>query len=863
MERGSVAAYLDNFLRGDSQPAYVQPSGYRTVRSSYRDTADAAFRFARELAALGIRKGDRVFLWAPNSMEWVAIFLGSALSGAIVIPMDDAASPEFSERVSQLSDAKLLVCSRQHLRTSFAHSAIPKLAVEELSESLLRHSPAPHSPATIESNDVLEIVFTSGTTADPKGVVITHSNVLGNVAPLELEISKYLKFERFVHPLRFLNLLPLSHVFGQLLGVFLPQLMGGTVIFQQDWKPGAVIRAIHRERVSVLVAVPHILQSLKEKIERDMMPANSAGQGFTEGGTNPIQLSAFSTSLRSAEGKHFLRRWWIFRKVHRQFGWKFWALISGGATLDRDTEEFWGRLGYAVIQGYGMTETTSLVSLNHPFRLGKGSIGKVLPGREVKLAPDGEILVRGTGIAAGYWTESGFPAILEKEGWYHTGDIGELDPSGNLYFKGRKKDVIVTRAGMNVYPEDLEAALRLQPEVKDCVVVTLERNAEAEPCAVLILQNPKVDPGSIVKRANESLAEYQRIHKWFVWTEPDFPRTSTQKPRKEAILHVLRDKISAGERTHSGVSPLSTIPLAQLISSITGSSHTDLSSNANLESDLNLSSLDRVQLLATLEDRYHVELNETRFAELNTVGDVAKLVRDPATASAKYHYPAWAQCWLVSLIRIAFHYLVLRPAVFLLGRRCIEGRENLRKEEGPVLVICNHTADVDPAFVLTALPGRLRHNLAIATAGEALEALRVPPRSRGLLGKIYDRVKWTLGVSLLNLFPLPQEAGFRESFTYAGESVDRGHSLLVFPEGHHTKDGNLIPFRAGIGLLVSNLDIPVVPMRIDGLFEIKSAGRHFAHPGEIKIKIGRPVRFKSSDAPEEISRQLENQIGNL
>ena len=203
------------------------------------------------------------------------------------------------------------------------------------------------------------------------------------------------------------------------------------------------------------------------------------------------------------------------------------------------TEEFWGRFGYAAIQGYGLTETTSIVSVNHPFRLGKGSIGKVLAGREVKLAPDGEILVRGGGVAAGYWRAETQPMTAE-EGWYRTGDIGELDAQGNLYFKGRKKDVIVTPAGMNIYPEDLEAALRRQPEIKDCVVIALPRDGNAEPCAVMILRDADDDPEAVVQRANETLAEYQRMRSWFVWPEEDFPRTSTQKPRTSVIQQVCK-----------------------------------------------------------------------------------------------------------------------------------------------------------------------------------------------------------------------------------------------------------------------------------------------------------------------------------
>src|SRR5438034_4035841 len=484
MERRSIGEYLGSFLQRGQQHAYVQRRGYRTARWTYRQIAELAFRCARELANRGIVKGERVLIWGPNSAEWVAAFFGCALRRVIVVPMDDAAAPEFALRVAQKVSTKLLVCSREH-----AQNGLPTLLLDDLQEVLGRHSAAPYNPVPVETSDPLEIVFTSGTTAEPKGVVISHGNVLGNVTPLEEEIRKYTKYERLVHPIRFLNLLPLSHVFGQFLGIFLPQLMGATVIFHDTLNPSEVIGAIRRQRVSVLVAVPRLLQSLKEKIERTLEE-----QGKRED---------FQRRFETAKGKHFLRRWWIFRSVHRQLGWKFWAFISGGAALDGQTEEFWGRLGYAVIQGYGLTETTSIISVNHPFRLVTGSIGKVLAGREVKLAPDGEILVRGGGVASGYWNKRELQPMAGAQGWYPTGDIGELDAEGNLYFKGRKKDVIVTPAGMNIYPEDLEAALLLQPEVKLCAVIPLPRDGNAEPCAVMILRDRGLDPAPIVKRANE------------------------------------------------------------------------------------------------------------------------------------------------------------------------------------------------------------------------------------------------------------------------------------------------------------------------------------------------------------------------
>jgi len=838
-EPRSLIGYPDNFLRRGEECAYVQQRGYRTVRWSYRQVAGTSFQFARELESRAIAKGDKVVLWAPNSAEWVAAFLGCALRGVVVVPMDHAAAAGFVMRVHAEVGSRLLLCSREHVPPG-----VPAIVVEDLAETLQSHSPQPYPSPHVTHSDPLEIVFTSGTTAEPRGVVITHGNVLANLEPLEFEIRKYLKYERLVHPVRFLNVLPLSHVFGQFLGVFLPQLLGGTVVFHESLNPAELISTVRRERVSVLVAVPRVLQSLQEKIERDL-----EGEG---------QREKFRRKFESSAGRHFLHRWWIFRNVHRRFGWKFWAFICGGAALDRATEEFWGRLGYAVVQGYGLTETTSLISVNHPFRLGKGSIGKVLAGREVKLAADGEILVRGGGVASGYWERRELKPVVKEEGWYRTGDLGELDAEGNLYFKGRKKEVIVTSAGMNVYPEDLEAALRAQPEVKDCVVVPLPRDGNAEPCAVLILRDPDVSAGSIVQRANQSLAEYQRMREFSVWPGQDFPRTGTQKPRRNLIQQaVLTERMQ-----HLPTVPAAG-PLAELITRIIGRVPPSLTPASSLESDLNLSSLDRVALLSALEDRYQVDLSETSFSGMSTVGDLERLLGGPPVGRKTFHYGRWAQRWPVTWIRLASNYLLLRPAVLLLGWPRVEGRTNLRGVRGPVLVICNHVGDIDVGFVIAALPHRIGNKLATATGGEALEVLRTPPKEKNAVARAYDRLKWVLGVSLLNLFPLPREAGFRHSFSYAGECVDRGYSVLVFPEGHHTTDGNLRPFRAGIGLLTRNLGLPVVPMRIDGLFELKRAGQKIARPGKIRIRIGKPIQFRMDAAPETIAGELQFKVQEL
>jgi long-chain acyl-CoA synthetase len=719
---------------------------------------------------------------------------------------------------------------------------LPFLPLESLRDHLAAHSDSPIVPPPLTRDDIVEIVFTSGTTAEPRGVVISHGNVLANLEPLEREIGKYLRYERIFHPLRFLNLLPLSHVFGQFLGIFLPQLLAATVIFQDTLNPAEVLQVIKKERVSVVVAVPRLMESLKGKIQRDMEVAG--------------KQSWFQRQFQAAKGEHFVKRWWRFRRIHSQFGWKFWAFISGGAALDAETEEFWQRLSFVVIQGYGLTETTSLISLNHPFRTGKRSIGKVLEGREIKLDENGEILVRGANVAAGYWQAKQLQPVRTDEGWFRTGDVGELDAEGNLYFKGRRKNVIVTREGMNVYPDDLEAALRQQPEVRDCVVVGMEQGGNAEPCAVLILRD-SADPQAVVHRANRNLADYQQMRRWFVWPEQDFPRTPTQKPKTAIIQQAAQQHFASGKVASEAQQGA----LADMIARITGRSFSSaaLAPDAKLEGDLNLNSMDRVELMSALEDRYQVDLNQADFTKVSTVGDLERLLHEPQKSpQGGYRYPRWAQRWPITWIRTFIYYLLTWPATLIMAHPKLIGRENLRDVDEPLLISCNHVTYIDLGFALLALPPRLRRNLAVGMWGELLWEMWRPPQSWNPFLRLSYKVGYYLVVALFNVFPLPQQSGVRESFAYAGESVDRGYSVLVYPEGVRTPDGKPSPFRSGVGMLASRLDIPVLPLRIDGLYEMKMAGHKIARPGQLKVVIGKPLRFRPETPPEEITNQLEH-----
>jgi long-chain acyl-CoA synthetase len=871
MSRPNLLSLVDEFSRYRGDVAAVQRRGYRRKYWSYGKLAAVAFGFAHDLQRRGVRTGDRVLLWSSNSAEWMAAFWGCLLRGAVVVPIDDGATVDFAARVARETSSKLVIASegKPTLDTAIATLKLEDLAdISKDSRAVVTSAHGggvvPTADEPISRNYVAQILFTSGTTAEPRGVVLTHGNFLANLEPLERGIAPYRKYERWLHPLRFVTLVPLSHVFGQFMALFVPPLLGATVVFEASAKASEVIRTVKRERATALITVPHMLDVLRSGIVRDL-----EARGETQW---------FARTFAAAEGRKFLRRAWMFRRIHRRFGWKFWAFVSGGAALSAETEDFFKRLGFAVAQGYGMTETASLISLNHPFRATKGSIGKVLPGREFRLAEDGEILVRGENVASGYWQKGALHAANvgaeENGGWLRTGDIGELDAQGNLRFRGRKKSVIVTPAGLNVYPEDLEGALRKQPNVRDCVVIPQHRDGNAEPLAVLILlDGSNVESGHrAIADANRSLAEYQKIRAWIIWPDLDFPRTPTGKP-KLAQIAARAAGLSTGPKNDN----LATVAAGDFRARLASQTNDRVSdvltqlalrgqSQQSLERDLNLSSLDRVELMSALEQSYQVELNETAFADAKTLSDVQNLLRQPSARGTEYVYPRWAQRQPLRLLRLAVYYALVWPATQILGHPKIVGRENLKNVRGPVLLVSNHvTRRADMGLILAALPARFRHRLATAMSGETLQRMRRPPAD-WFAGKrwAYQLSDW-LVVALFNVFPLPQLSGFRESFRYAGESVDRGYSVLVFPEGevNNSETDEMAPFQSGIGVLAENLRIPIVPMRIDGAWQMKREGRRFARIGEITVRIGAPVTLPPATPPDKIAERLQSIVRSL
>ena len=781
------------------------PDGLRRKRIDYASLASLCRRFAAELDRRGVRKGDRVLLWGENNAEWVGAFFGCVLRGVLPVPLDVGGTTDFARRIAAETSPRLIVAGSNKLAINGFDT--PRLPLEELAE-VLGTEESEVLPG-LETDDPLQIIFTSGTTAEPKGIVHTHRNVLASLIPIEQELQKYLRYERPFHPIRFLHTLPLSHVFGQFMGLWIPPLLAAEVHFETKLVGGSLVEQIKRERISVLATVPRVLDLMK----------SSLGARFPD----------LEQRIETARDRKAWQRWWHFRDVHGAFGWKFWAFVCGGSSLPARSEQFWNALGFAVVQGYGMTETTALISLNHPFRPVQGTVGQVLPGREVQLSEDGEVLVRGEIISNATWRNGSVEQ--RTEGWLPTGDLAEFDDAGNLRFRGRKKDVIVTAAGLNIHPEDLEVALGRQAGVTAAAVIESDTGQGPEPLAVLALQS-QVNGNTILEEANRELADFQRLNRWIQWPEPDLPRTSTGKVLRREVAR----RISAGD-------------------GLTSSEQT---------SDLDLDSLGRVQLQSQIEQQYGIVLDDAALQSARTRDDVRKLLDQresvpPGPKRLRHVYPEWPWSWWQQSIRALFLECVALPLVKLLAKpKAVSAVHDLPAM--PMLIVCNHITSYDAPFVLFALPGRVRRKVAIAMSAEMLLDFRLGRNQGNWPLNLLAPAAYFLMTALFNVFPLPQMSGFRESFRHAGRAMDHGYSVLVFPEGRRSDDGSPQPFKSGAGLLWKELGAPALAVHLSGLGELKGQRTRWFRSGTIGVTVREILSLDKNRSPEQLTEALREAV---
>ncbi len=841
----------------------VTHRGNRRLPSAWAELAELSARFAAELDRRGIGMGDRVLIWGENSVEWIAAFFGCILRGVVAVPLDPGSATDFARRVTGEVQPRLAVGNLELLCRLDAQVA-PALQFAAFSGEL--PPPMYHPVPGLSRETVLQIVFTSGTTAEPKGIVHTHGNVLASLDPLEEEAGKYLRYERLVHPLRVLHTLPLSHVFGQFMGLWVPPLIPLEVHYESRLEGGRLIGSIHKDRISVLAAVPRVLDLLRGHLQAEMPEL-------------PHLLAA-------AQGQPVWKRWWRFRRLHRLFGLKFWALVCGGAAVSSDMESFWTTTGFALIQGYGMTETTALVTLNNPFKITHGSIGRPLRGREVQIGPGGEILVRGASVADRIWRQGRMEQ--RPEGWLATGDLVTRDARGELVFSGRKSDVIVTSAGVNIHPQDLEKELLRQPGVRDALAVAYASPSGPVPAAVLLPQAgpAQLDAEAIMAGANRELGGSQQMLYSLVWPQADFPRTSTGKVLRRQVEKWVEQSLD-GQSAQAGAASASLAdPLIDLLHQLQPASRNrPISPGDRLAEDLHLDSLAMVQLASALETKFGVDIDDSAWQQVRTVGDVRALL-NPAQASpllpraaenaaperssgqaapappwpirrpgrTKPVFPCWPWQLPVQMVRAGFMELVLRPLVWLLLAPAVKGRKPLHR---PSLVIANHVTSMDPAILLYALRAQDRDHVAIAMAGDIITGWRfAKAQKHHLLGVITPLAYW-LVTALFNVFPLPRGGGLRQSFAHAGEALDRGYHVLVFPEGRRSPDGRLQPFESGIGLLAQESQVPVQPVYLDGLGPLKLGRKSWFRPGTVTVRLGEPLSIETGEEPARFAQRLQ------
>ena len=664
-------------------------------------------------------------------------------------------------------------------------------------------------------------------------MVITHRNLLANIVPIEREIAKYRQWARPFLPIRFLNLLPLSHMFGQAMGTFVPPMLPGLVVFTRSYSPDDIIRQIHDRRVSVLVCVPKILEVLREHLVR-VAPETAEA---------PPKM-------------HWTARWWRYRAVHRLFGFKFWAIVVGAAPLDPELEAFWGRLGFVVIQGYGLTETAPIVTLNHPFHATKGAVGKPIAGVEIKIADDGEILVRGENVTRGYFNAPEETRSAFRDGWFHTGDVGELDASGQLRIRGRKKEMIVTPEGLNVFPEDVEQALNAQPGVRESAVVGASSpGSTAERVHAVLVLDPGADVDDIVRGANLQLGDHQKVRAAAVWPAGELPRTEgTRKLKRRELKSWLAGEHGRGTATSGGEARSVASVLARFAPGRTLAPETTLDA-------LGLSSLERVELMMALEEAFQVTVDEARFSAARTVADLDALTRPleaagPATVAATeaIEFPAWNRSLPARALRRASLPTWILPLGRIFARVEVRGLDHLERLAGPVIFAANHQSHLDTPVILDALPARWRYRVAPAMAKEFFKA-HFYPDQYGRKAYIQNSANYYLASLFFNAFPLPQrESGTRQTLRYIGELISRGYSILIYPEGKRTQAGEIARFQPGAAMIAARLDIPVVPVRLEGLDRVLHQSWKFPQRGPARVTFGAPISLKGNDYAEMAGR---------
>ncbi|MBN2338279.1 MAG: AMP-binding protein [Acidobacteria bacterium] len=842
------------------------PGGYTSV--TYREAHAGARATAAGLLTLGLEPASRVAVLSENRPEWVTAYLGAYLSGMVAVPLDTQISPEEWRRLIEDSDSRVIFVSgllREKLEQALAGEGPQRQLIsfdpvpgrgeprEELAGFLEWASALPDPPPLprCAPSDVVTIIYTSGTTGTPKGVCLTHGNILS-------EIESALG----VIPLRddeaFLCLLPLQHVLASVINVLVPLYLGGQVVFADTLRRTEILAALEEAGITILVTVPQFFYLFHNRIQEELgkKPA-AARRAFGA----LLRLNRFTMGTL---GLNLGPR--LFSRIHRGFGPKLRLFISGGSAFDPVVAQDFHDLGFTILQGYGLTETTGACAVTPVERNVIGSVGPALPGTDIRISdPDetgvGEILVRGPVVMREYYRNPEATREAVRDGWFHTGDLGRLDARGNLFVTGRRKEVIVLPNGKNIYPDELETYYGRCSAIREIAVIGVvapqERGERLH--AVVVpdfdyLKSKKIANTREILRDEISalsnrLPKYKRLMSYQLQSEP-LPRTTTRKIKRIELKRLVESgQLREGEIAAEPVAPsaedraLMESAIGQEVARCLAETYhreETLSPSMNLELDLGFDSMEKVELLASLEQALNLRLPEDFGAEIFTLADLIRLLEQEAVAGTGAG-AASRQSWetilaagstedslpvsgpVVSLVK----YLLARLLYFVLFlpllRLETRGLGNL-PARGPYLVCPNHQSYLDAFVLVSALPYGLFRRMFFV----------------GYSFMFTSRLM-KLAARLTNIVPVDPDAHLLRAMKAGAAGLRRGLVLCIFPEGGRSYDGKLQDFKKGAAILARELGVPLVPAAIEGTHAVWPRDSLRIRPHKVRITFGAPI----------------------
>lgn len=809
-----------------NKTVFVNRTGIRRLVVSYGEFHDLALKMANLLAQAGVATGDRVLIWGPNSSWWAVAYWGVIIRGAIAVPVDIMSDLARAESIRCLTKAKVVLQSRFKSERMITE---PSMLLEDL-QYLLEDIAPIGEPAPAVPEDTAQLIFTSGTTGNPKGVILSHKNLIANITQINQQVP--IITSRF----SFLSLLPLSHMFEQMGGFFTPLYRGATIVYLRTLKPSAIMEALGEEDIYVIMSVPRLMQLLKTTIERELEEKHLSGLT-----TSLAQLANMLPPL--------LRRI-LFFPLQIKFGHHFTVFVSGGAPLDPEVFNFWSSMGFTILEGYGLTETSPVLCVNTMERQLAGSVGPPLPGVQLKIE-EKEILVRGDNVFPGYYeNEQASADAFTQDGWFRTGDLGEIRPDGWLIIKGRKKELIVTGSGVNVYPDELEAVVNRIAGVKESCILGIDKGGGEEVHAVLLLDGSGIAPESIICQANKSLDTLHQITGYTLWNEPEFPKTTTLKIKKFAVKQELTKGPQGSDTTVTRDS------LLNLLVKVTGTSAAQIREESLLVAELGLTSIDRLELVSVLEQEYHLDIEDSQIGLHTKVSDLRQIIAKREKLTQRNHFRFWTNNHFCRGLRRVWDTLFHGPLFRYFVTLEVRGMEQLENMHEPFIFVANHLSYLDQPAIMFALPPKIRSKTATAAWEEFFFG-----DFHGLT-RIRRGLCYEYGSLLFNLFPLPQSQGFSGSLAYMGRLADSGINILIFPEGGHSRDGALQPFQLGLGIMVKELGIPVVPIKISGTDQVLPHEASIPQRGRVSVTFGKPLRFRYEE-PAEIVKMTRQAVEKL